>query len=606
MPSCDQASPHHVVQPSQGRAPDPTGGLKDTLQRIAGQIGDADRRHRDVLCDVHARLGQFGRQVGQVRSNLAGQHAGALDRLQQEIAGLTERIAAYGRQRHERKGAGGSTPLARPSGADQPWHEPWDLQSAEALTRICEMAEAEGATYKPRGRLAADRHASPTLSMPARAPAPACTYDRAWLEGRFASIAAQLQQSLADNDPAKPLATVDRRLDRLEGRLDTLFSDMSVRFSGEWLELIEAHIKGLTGHFEATSRQLARLDAVDEQLHKLSRAQVEHLQWSQAQPPAVREETISGLIDRAAERTANRLAAAMPAAPPPNDAETGKRIDVLEQVLQDYIAERRRGEEATSGLLHTIEERLIRVIDRIEAMEAGTPSAAARNIDPLGRDGMEAESDRLAKAYAAGARILGQHPPLPMLDAADYVPRPFHDETQKPAPAEARDGDGTTLQELRASVMRAMRKAQAEPEKPVTSGPPAEDDNSEIDKPRSLRLFTRLGGSRSNLLLGGALLLLFGVSYLAVDALIALHAAPTLSSSARKPAEAHPAADPAPLKAEPQPDQQVPKSEPVPSGTGDKAEPTRVPTPQLQPRPRETDSDDPAKVESPGLPPALP
>ena len=213
---------------------------------------------------------------------------------------------------------------------------------------------------------------------------------------------------------------------------------MSVRFSGEWLELIEAHIKGLAGHFEATSRQLTRLDAVDEQLRQLSSAQAEQLRWSQAQPSALREDAIAGLIDTAAERAASRLAAALPAPAPATDAEGSKRIDALERVMQDYIAERRRGEEAASGMLHTIEETLIRVLDRIDAMESGAaPLAPDGNGNPPGRDGMDAESDRLAEAYAAGARILGQKPPLPTLDAADYVPpRPLQEES--PAPAAGR------------------------------------------------------------------------------------------------------------------------------------------------------------------------
>ena len=108
--------------------------------------------------------------------------------------------------------------------------------------------------------------------------------DQAWLEARFAGIAAVLQQSLADNNPAKSLAALDRRLDRMEARLDSLFSDMSVRLGGAWLQLIEEHVKELAAHFEATSRQLARLDAIDGQLHQLTRALDEHVQWSQAQP----------------------------------------------------------------------------------------------------------------------------------------------------------------------------------------------------------------------------------------------------------------------------------------------------------------------------------
>jgi localization factor PodJL len=600
MRPSEQARTQPMVRPSQGSPQVGGAGLEDALRRIASQIGDADRGHCDVLSDVQERLGQFGRQVGQVRSHLAGQHAGALDRLQQEIAGLSDRIAAYGQHRQAQKGAG-RTALAAPSGADQACEEPWDAQSAEALTRICETAQAESAAGRSSGRPAPARQAQPTQDTSAWAQAPACAYDPAWLEGRFADIAAQLQRSLADSSPAQPLAAIERRLERLDGRLDTLFSDMSVRFSGEWLELIEAHIKGLAGHFEATSRQLTRLDAVDEQLRQLSSAQAEQLRWSQAQPSALREDAIASLIDTATERAASRLAAALPA-PPATDPESNRRIQALESLMQDYIAERRRGEEAASGMLHTIEETLIRVLDRIDAMESGAAPFAPRNGAP-GRDGMDAESDRLAEAYAAGARILGQKPPLPTLDAADYVPpRPLQDESPAPAAGDAGDEESRALQDLRASVMRAKLKAQAAPEEPTTASPAVDDIKAETDKRAASKVSARIGRSWSNLLLGAAMLALFGTGYLAVDTLIEPDLAPALQQSSKMPAAE---ALPAPDAAQPPPSsEQTGKSEAAPPGLGDKTEPLRVPVPR--PAGRETNTDDPAKGDPPGLPAPMP
>ena len=67
----------------------------------------------------------------------------------------------------------------------------------------------------------------------------------------------------------------------------------------------------------------------------------------------------------------------------------------------------------------------MRIVDRIEAMEAAKSAPAApADSDAPERDGMEAEHDRLAEAYAAGARVLGQQGLEPPLHAADYVCRP--------------------------------------------------------------------------------------------------------------------------------------------------------------------------------------
>ena len=322
------------------------------------------------------------------------------------------------------------------------------------------------------------------------APQPqAPAYDQAWLEARFAGIATQLQQSLAANNPAKPLAALDRRFDRLEGRLDTLLNDVSVRFGGAWLELIEEHIKGLAGHFEATSRQLARLDAVDEQLRKLAHSHEEQVQWSRAQSAGLRDDAIAALIDTAAERAASRLAATLAAAATPApEAEGSKRIDALEALLQDYIAERRRGEEATSGMLHTIEDALIRVLDRVGAMEAaGAAPYVPGNGEAPGQDGMDAESDRLAEAYASGARILGQKPSVPTLDAADYAPPVARQEERLEPTGGAHDATAAeatqTRQELSASAMRAKLKAQAAPEEPTPARPAADEAKFDAGKP---------------------------------------------------------------------------------------------------------------------------
>src|SRR5205085_1550738 len=163
----------------------------------------------------------------------------------------------------------------------------WDAQSAEALTRVYEMAQAEDAAGRqPRRARAPGKPRQPVQAAPTSPHAPSPAYDQAWLEARFAGIAALLQQSLSDCDPAK----------------------------------------------------------------------------SRAQPAGLRDDAIAALIDTAAERAATRLASAMPAAMPAPEVGGGTRIDALEGLMQDYIAERRRGEETTTGMLHTIEDALVRIM----------------------------------------------------------------------------------------------------------------------------------------------------------------------------------------------------------------------------------------------------
>ncbi len=109
----------------------------------------------------------------------------------------------------------------------------------------------------------------------------------------------------------------------------------------------------------------------------------------------------------------------------------------LEELLQDYIEERRRGEEVTASILHTIEDALSRIVDRVDAIDVAKPAPAAQEDQhDTRRDGLDIESERLAQAYAAGARVLGQartERAPSILDAADYASFAPQDE---PAPAD--------------------------------------------------------------------------------------------------------------------------------------------------------------------------
>ena len=92
---------------------------------------------------------------------------------------------------------------------------------------------------------------------------------------------------------------------------------------------------------------------------------------------------------------------------------------------------------------------------------------------------MEAETDRLAEAYAAGARVLGQQLLEPSLHAADYVATDRRERALRPPPSTASPGcsrragaagEEQTRQELRASALRAKLKAQAAPQEPPSTG----------------------------------------------------------------------------------------------------------------------------------------
>ena len=432
---------------------------------------DAARR-RDAIADMQERLTQFSRTVGRARDGLPEQHADALSRIEQEIGSLGERIAAFSPEGQSRERGDASSAPAAPPEADNPW----DPQSAEALMQAYELAEAQFTAAGPEAEL--HRRRQWPREVEAEAPPAHPAYDQPWLEARFADIAALLQRALADTNSGSALAALDRRLDQFERRLDSALSDMALGPDGEGLKLIDAHVAELAEHVDAIRQQLGRLDAMDGQLCELTRT-LEERQPPAAGPAPLGEDAVAALVDSAAERAASLVAASLPAqagGPGPGDG----RIEALEALLQDYIAERRRSDEVSAGILHTIEDALVRILDRVEAMEAANSSAQALTEgDARDSDAMEAETDRLAEAYAAGARVLGQQLLEPSLHAADYVATDRREEptempldmlpqlaADEPAPLE----EEQTRQELRASALRAKLKAQATHQEPPTTG----------------------------------------------------------------------------------------------------------------------------------------
>ena len=471
-------------------------------------MSDAVRGHEGTLEDMQQRLAQIGRQIDQVRAGLPDEHADALERIEDGIDGLGERMAALARRRSDRNG-----PSAPSQSHDADFDAGWDAESAEALTRVYEMAEAEWqSSPPPKPRPAVSRAMQRDTE-----PASGCNWDGAWLEERFAELAGLLSRSLRDATSDTSLAALNARLDRFGERLDAMLDAVAQRPDLGALSLIEAHITELTAQFEATRGQLGRLDAIDTQLRELAQVLGDRQQGSQT------GDTIESIIKEAAERAASQLAAAGLAPEP--DART--RLEALEGLLQEYLAERRRGEEASAGVLHTIEDALVRIVDRVDAMEAAKVDRVAGDD----ADGLTIESDRLAEAYAAGARVLGHEPAAARLDAADYVPAARHPEDEAIAPTPASgDGDVQTRHELRASAMRAKLKAQGtgvgSTGAEVIDGELGADRLGAGEAPAQRTQRTRVSrtsagsaGSRVSLLLA-AMVSLCGTGYLVVDALM--------------------------------------------------------------------------------------
>ena len=90
--------------------------------------------------------------------------------------------------------------------------------------------------------------------------------DNAWLEASLADIAQRMQSTLAEINPDKATAHLNRRLDAIEERFNEALSKVAQRSDLDGLRLIEAHVLELAAHLEHTRGRLDRIDAIDDQV----------------------------------------------------------------------------------------------------------------------------------------------------------------------------------------------------------------------------------------------------------------------------------------------------------------------------------------------------
>jgi localization factor PodJL len=576
-------------------------------------------RQRAMIAEIEARLAQFGWLTAQIREGLPEHHAQDLTRIEQGIGSLAQRIGALGRE-SQRAGERTSPPPSprAPSSED----DPWDPQSAEALMRVYEGVGVAAAIPDRRARPNSRAWSSREPAAPTKPEPPSdVPGEMPWLEARFAEIVALIERALADANPALALASLDRRLDQFERHLDGALGNLAPAAGRGDLKLIDAHLVEFACQVEALRQQLSRLDTIDAQLRELAHA-IESGQQARSGLSALTQNAVAELIDNAAERAASKVAQSL--------APLGeRRFDTLEALVRDHVAERRRSEEASASVLHSIEDTLVRIVDRVEAMEAVQPAACADSA-VRASDGLEADHDRLAEVYAEGARVLGQPALSPTLDAADYVAadRQRQRETWDLAVQPAADAWAAQDEMARTAAVRAKFKAQALAQAPIAPeesapqslepgslrprpsgqwsiGPePPESIGPESIGPESIGpgsigpesighgrdsswALTKANRYRASLLLGVVMALFFGAGFIAVDSMLAAPPPAATQGQEGVPLPGRPTGNvnvpPTPNAGNPEMvPRPAPRQSPPDAASDDAGEGQSAPTPRLQ------------------------
>lgn len=293
---------------------------------------------------------------------------------------------------------------------DENWDElaPWNSAQAEALTRVYEAHDAEDAAraagaahhgmsysamfansqesrnedfeHAAEAPVAAaageeddamfkqDREPQPSQVTSAVAFAP--VIEQAWLEERFAEIAAKIEESVFELRDDQALVSLSDRFGEFEERVGLALEDVATRHDVDALKSAEAQIDSMVGYFERVEAQLGRIDSLEGQMEALlDRFSDENLMQHFAGQGASAEHDFSGIAEAAAESVAQRFLADISNNVPGGAGETAA-IGEMREALEVFMTERRERDDEAVGMLDTIQQALIRVLDRVEVLES--------------------------------------------------------------------------------------------------------------------------------------------------------------------------------------------------------------------------------------------
>jgi localization factor PodJL len=314
--------------------------------------------------------------------------------------------------------------LGAPVKSDNPWSE----ETARALTRFYESGEAFLGSVREAAHAAVN--AAEDMVDQHRDHANVSSVEPTWLDQRLAEIATRIEQSLAAIKPDSSLLKLGQRFDQLETRVGSALDGMITRADLKELHLAEAQIEEIGAQLDQLRRQYARLDAIDAHLGTLaaqlsddrltrlfasgmgSNRDTARLEAISSQLATIAgqlsHERLADLISQNAVRGADleemATAAAQKAAARFADREAretqGRDINEVRGLLESLINERRHSDENNASMLETMQQAIIRVLDRIDALELAQQEASGlqqSTYAPVSMHPSEPETEHVAE-----------------------------------------------------------------------------------------------------------------------------------------------------------------------------------------------------------------
>ena len=403
----------------------------------------------DRLDQMRERLTSLSDEARSIRSQVPDEFHPDVERIQQQMQRLGERLselsggalvmAAGGGQRGQRPlddarraDPGEVIRLGGPRKAD----DPWDQESANALTRFYESgaaySETEQRTEEAKAR--SGRYVSDTRMIAHQPQANASrgeeqatrgveaswlderfgeiarrieeqktrSVEPAWLDERFGEIARRIEEALAEIHPENSLLNIGQRFELLEARMSAVLSNVATKGDLKELRVAEAQIEDIGKQLGQLRRQLERLDAIDAHLGTLTeQLSDEHFVRILNQSSGHDSGRLQAIDDQLAsigkQLAHDRLV----------ESATGREameahsrdLGEVRGLIENLIHERRHHDENNASMLETMQQAIIRVLDRIDALElqaasetTETAASASASVAPATTLGGMAEA----------------------------------------------------------------------------------------------------------------------------------------------------------------------------------------------------------------------
>ena len=405
--------------------------LKGLLHTIVDQLSEADRRHSDALRQMQDKLAHMGREAQTMRACVPSQFSAAFERVDAGMAERAASVADVSDSHGHVPAAAhhveapvsapapaptwsshkpSEPPMALRSAGDQTAQSakrreeeasraqggidtfdvieslpgnvanPWDQDAADALAGIYDSGDTG---FEPATSLVepSAKHAGSFSPVTLTGLAPhtalvgsaAGNADRSWLEARFTDISNHIEAQIKDIHHDQSFFALGQRLDQFERQFSTAIEGVATRGDVEGIRLIEAHMSEISGHLESAHQQLTRIEAIEAQLTGLADklGDVHRAAMATEGPDSAAfhaHEPMPAIDVHAVAKEAVQQAAAHFAEIEPHP-QTVEGLNEVRNMMHRLMSDNRQAEENTTALLDTLQQAMIRLLDRVDAME---------------------------------------------------------------------------------------------------------------------------------------------------------------------------------------------------------------------------------------------